>query len=110
MKFIDENELEHLLTYDKLIPQIKDAFSQEYNIPLRNHHQYPNPKETSESTILLMPAWDEGKYLGVKIVTLSPNNKNYGTVSIQGDFKCIPLWAWFPGNGKGFCESIQHSC
>ena len=91
MKLIDENELEHLLPYDKLIPQIKDAFSQEYNIPLRNHHQYPNPKETSESTILLMPAWDEGKHLGVKIVTLSPNNKNYDLPSIQGLYVLFDL-------------------
>ncbi|MEP2026309.1 MAG: ornithine cyclodeaminase family protein [Reichenbachiella sp.] len=84
MKYIEAEELEQLLTYDELIPKINEAFAQDYNIPMRHHHQYPNPKEGIESTLLLMPAWDNGENLGVKIVNVSPNNAQHNLPSIQG--------------------------
>lgn len=84
MEYIEAEELEELLTYEELIPKINDAFAQEYNIPMRHHHQYPNPKEGLESTLLLMPAWDNGDNLGVKIVNVSPNNSKHNLPSIQG--------------------------
>lgn len=84
MKYIEADELEQLLTYEELIPKINEAFAQDYNIPMRHHHQYPNPKEGMESTLLLMPAWDNGENLGVKIVNVSPNNSQYNLPSIQG--------------------------
>jgi ornithine cyclodeaminase len=77
-------QLEELLPYELLIPRIKHAFAQDYNIPMRHHHQYPNPKEGMESTLLLMPAWDNCENLGVKIVNVSPNNGAHGLPSIQG--------------------------
>lgn len=84
MKYIEAEEIEQLLSYDELIPKINEAFAQHYNIPMRHHHQYPNPKEGMESTLLLMPAWDNGENLGVKIVNVSPNNSKHNLPSIQG--------------------------
>ncbi|MDW3208276.1 MAG: ornithine cyclodeaminase family protein [Reichenbachiella sp.] len=84
MKYIEAEELEQLLSYEELIPKINEAFAQNYNIPMRHHHQYPNPKEGMESTLLLMPAWDNGENLGVKIVNVSPNNSKHNLPSIQG--------------------------
>ncbi|SMD34426.1 ornithine cyclodeaminase [Reichenbachiella faecimaris] len=84
MKYIEAEELEQLLNYDELIPKINEAFAQDYNIPMRHHHQYPNPKEGMESTLLLMPAWDNGENLGVKIVNVSPHNTKHNLPSIQG--------------------------
>lgn len=84
MKYIEAEELDELLSYNELIPKIQEAFAQDYNIPMRHHHQYPNPKEGMESTLLLMPAWDNGENLGVKIVNVSPNNSKYNLPSIQG--------------------------
>ncbi|WP_422361143.1 ornithine cyclodeaminase family protein [Reichenbachiella sp.] len=84
MKYIEADQLEKLLSYEELIPKINEAFAQDYDIPMRHHHQYPNPKEGIESTLLLMPAWDNGENLGVKIVNVSPNNSKYNLPSIQG--------------------------
>lgn len=84
MKYIEAEELEQLLSYEELIPKINEAFAQNYDIPMRHHHQYPNPKEGMESTLLLMPAWDNGENLGVKIVNVSPNNSKHNLPSIQG--------------------------
>lgn len=81
---ISNEELEQTLTYESLIPRLREAFTKEYNFPKRHHHQYPNPTEGMESTLLLMPAWDNGEHLGVKIVNVSPNNSRHGLPTIQG--------------------------
>ena len=96
MKYIEAEELERLLSYEELIPKINDAFAQDYNIPMRHHHQYPNPKEGMESTLLLMPAWDNGENLGVKIVNVSPNNAQHNLPSIQGLYLYFDLQTGTP--------------
>lgn len=96
VKYIDADQLDELLLFDQLIPRINDAFAQDYNIPMRHHHQYPNPKEGMESTLLLMPAWDKGDNLGVKIVNVSPNNGKYDLPSIQGLYLYFDLQTGTP--------------
>ncbi|MEO9965661.1 MAG: ornithine cyclodeaminase family protein [Reichenbachiella sp.] len=96
MKYIDAEELEKVLTYEDLIPKINDAFAKDYDIPMRHHHQYPNPKEGVESTLLLMPAWDNGDALGVKIVNVSPNNSKYDLPTIQGLYLYFDLQTGTP--------------
>ncbi len=88
---ISDDTLEQLLSYELLIPRIKEAFQKEYNIPKRHHHQYPNPAEGNESTLLLMPAWDDGDHLGVKVVNVSPNNSRHGLPTIQGTYLLYDL-------------------
>lgn len=84
MLIINNEQLKESLTYPALIHQLEDAFQANYTVPLRHHHQYQNPKEKQDSTLLLMPAWEAGKYLGVKLITVSPNNSRYNLPAIQG--------------------------
>jgi len=84
MVSISKKELEELLDYNSLIAGLKNAFQEDYQVPVRHHHNYENPKEGKESTLLLMPAWQAGKYLGVKIITVSPENGKYNLPSIHG--------------------------
>lgn len=81
---ISNEQLEKHLGYDILIPQLKAAFAKKYNIPKRHHHQYPNPAAGVESTLLLMPAWDDGNRVGVKLVTVSQLNSGKDLPTIQG--------------------------
>ncbi|WP_262891559.1 hypothetical protein [Aestuariibaculum sediminum] len=37
-------------------------------------HVFSNPQEQTDSILLLMRAFNQGKKLGVKIATVSPNN------------------------------------
>ena len=83
---ISKKELEQLLDYNSLITALKKAFQEDYQVPVRHHHNYANPKEEKESTLLLMPAWQAGKYLGVKIITVSPENGKYNLPSIHGTY------------------------
>ena len=96
IKYISAESLEEILTYEKLIPRIEEAFAQDYNIPMRHHHQYPNPKEGIDSTLLLMPAWDNDNNLGVKIVNVSPNNRANQLPTIQGLYLYFDLQTGTP--------------
>ena len=81
-KFVQDNT-----NFLQLIQALKEAFSMDTTeVPLRHHHDFPNPKEGVESTLLLMPAWNPGNEAGVKIVTVSPNNGKYDLPAIQGTY------------------------
>lgn len=68
-----------------MVDILRKAFSSSHVlVPQRHHHDFPNPKEGKDSTMLLMPAWNPGEDGGVKIVTISPNNAKYDLPTIQG--------------------------
>ena len=69
-EFIDSNT-----DFKILISLLKKEFGHsKIEVPMRHHHNFENPKERVDSTLLLMPAWNPGNEMGVKIVTVSPNN------------------------------------
>ncbi len=83
--FISDSFIENQTDFTELIQVIRDAFaSSEIKVPMRHHHDYQNPLEDKDSTLLLMPAFHPGQDLGVKIVTVSPNNGKYDLPAIQG--------------------------
>ncbi|PWK18272.1 bifunctional Delta(1)-pyrroline-2-carboxylate/Delta(1)-piperideine-2-carboxylate reductase [Xanthomarina spongicola] len=80
--FIEQNTI-----FSELIQELNQSFSNSNVIvPLRHHHDFPNPKVDSDSTLLLMPAWNPSKIAGVKIVTVSPENSQFDLPSIQGTY------------------------
>jgi len=84
---IDDDFIDQNTHFPSLIATIKAAFtSSSIQVPMRHHHDFPNPKENTDSTLLLMPAWNPGKEAGVKIVTVSPNNGVYNLPAIQGTY------------------------
>ncbi len=85
--FIDSDFIESHTDYESLIDNIKKAFgSSSIEVPQRHHHNYKNPPEKEDSTLLIMPAWNPGKDLGVKLVTVSPENGKHNLPSIQGTY------------------------
>ena len=81
-EFIEENT-----NFLELISEIKQHFSSnEVIVPMRQHHDFPNPEVQADSTLLLMPAWNPSKNAGVKIVTVSPENAQFDLPSIQGTY------------------------
>ncbi|MCX7550944.1 ornithine cyclodeaminase family protein [Xanthomarina sp. F2636L] len=84
---IDDDFIEKNTDFPTLISKLKEGFSStSIEVPMRHHHDFPNPKEQMDSTLLLMPAWNPSKEAGVKIVTVSPNNGVYNLPSIQGTY------------------------
>lgn len=83
--FLDPSFIEDHTSFPELIGVLKSFFCKSnIEVPDRHHHDFTNPKESKDSTLLLMPAWVPGEDLGVKVVTVSPDNGRYNLPSIQG--------------------------
>ena len=70
---LDAKATRHALPWRPLIEALRTRFREGCVVPLRHHHEFGIPGEQA-GTLLLMPAWIEGSYLGVKIATVVPEN------------------------------------
>ncbi len=84
MQQINSDTIYGHLTYKEFIPFLQRAFTEDYKVPQRMHQQFGNAVADTPSTLLLMPAWQDGTYLGVKSITLSPHNNRFDLPTIQG--------------------------
>jgi ornithine cyclodeaminase/alanine dehydrogenase-like protein (mu-crystallin family) len=77
MKFYDAATTRKALSFDALIDAIQAMFIEGCNAPLRHVHQVMVPDEVP-GTVLIMPAWQPGKFLGIKIVNIFAANSKRG--------------------------------
>jgi alanine dehydrogenase len=77
-------ELAAVLDDASLVERLREAFRDGATAPLRHHHALPVPG--GEGTLLLMPAWQDGRALGVKVVTVFPANAARGLSAVQGAY------------------------
>jgi alanine dehydrogenase len=89
MKSIDKQTVNQLLDFPSLVDSLRIAFKADFTVPKRAHHDMANPAIGRETTLLLMPAWEDGEICGVKIVTVAPENKDRPT--IQGTYMLIDV-------------------
>jgi len=79
--------IENNTSFTELISAIRQGFAKNQTIiPVRHHHDFPNPEIRVNSTLLLMPAWNPSKNAGVKMVTINPENSQFNLPSIQGTY------------------------
>lgn len=81
----EPNNLVDLLPWNKLIQALDDIFRKEVCCPIRHHHEVKVPNNES-ATLLLMPAWIEGEYLGVKQVNVFPGNTKLGKAGLNSHY------------------------
>lgn len=85
MQFLDHDKIEQRLNYTDLIAALKKGFHTPPTVPTRLHYHYDNGQQKQQdNTLLLMPAWQEGEQLGVKLVVVAPDNHQHGLGAIQG--------------------------
>ena len=77
MKIIDAEATRHALPFDRLIPALKAMFAAGCEVPLRHTHTL-TAADGGQNTILIMPAWQPGRYLGIKTVNIFPGNSSHG--------------------------------
>lgn len=91
MQFISAEDVDHFLTYGDLVEALRRTFAEGVSAPTRHHHAIERPDAT-DGTLLLMPAWtdfmargnSDGGYVGVKIVTVNPDNNARGKPAVMG--------------------------
>jgi alanine dehydrogenase len=81
--FVSSHTLDAKLDYPSLIAALKAAFAADWTVPVRHHHPIGIPGEPDQ-TLLLMPAWEAGKSVGIKLVTITPGNGARGLPAVQG--------------------------
>ena len=81
--FIDGEQLRKHLPYPVLINTLRDSFCDIVHAPRRHVHAL---SEQESSTLLLMPVWQESKQLGVKLVTVMPENRSKGKPTVHALF------------------------
>jgi alanine dehydrogenase len=85
MRIIDAAELEAVLGFGPLIERLRGMFRAGCEAPMRHHHDIPVPGG-GDATLLLMPAWQAGRHVGVKIVTVFPENGKRSLPSVMGTY------------------------
>ncbi len=88
MRVISESEVEAQLETEALVEQLRQMFRVGCVVPTRHHHALPLAGG-SEATLLLMPAWQDNRYIGVKIVTVFPDNPPRGLPSVMGAYALL---------------------
>jgi ornithine cyclodeaminase len=85
MQVLDSAQTAARLPFDKLIPAIEKIFQGECAVPRRHIHTLPGDGDTA-NTLLIMPAWVEGQYLGIKHVTVYPGNGRQGLPGLHSTY------------------------
>jgi ornithine cyclodeaminase len=91
MQTISADDVDRALTFPDLVEALRIMFRDGAVQPVRHHHAVERP-DGAASTLLLMPAWNDfstagtsgGGHIGVKIVTVSPDNNAIGKPAVMG--------------------------
>lgn len=94
MRLIDAAAVAGALDMPSLVEALRGAFAGSIVQPVRHHHAVDRPDGETASTLLLMPAWTDFRasdssgpgHLGVKIVTVSPDNARRSLPSVLGSY------------------------
>lgn len=84
MQISSEDMIRHLAWPD-LIEALRLQFIAGCDVPERHHHSMPVPGG-ADATMLLIPAWQQGERIGVKLVNVFPGNSKIGLPSISADY------------------------
>lgn len=94
LSVIPADQIRNLLPYPALVSALEKAFALHSHAPERAHYQMGDDWGT-DAQMLIMPAWREDQFTGVKLLSLYPDNPKRGLPNITG------LYCLFDGaNGK----------
>ena len=83
MRTITGAELKSVLHFRMLIERMRQTFRAGVEVPLRHQHTVQTYGQ-NDGTLLLMPAWQVNQSIGVKIVTVFPDNGAKDLPAVQG--------------------------
>lgn len=82
MKIINTEQVQSSLTFDELIPSLKQSFSKPFHMPRRQVHLLAPEDHSKHDAFALLPSWNED-VIGNKMFTYFPDNAaNYDLPSL----------------------------
>lgn len=94
MLILTPEEVAEALPYAPLVDALERAFAYGHSVPERSGHTIELEGE-DDATLLLMPAWQSGQALGVKIATIFPGNSLRGLPAVNATYLLLD-----PGTGE----------
>jgi len=79
LPFFSSEQVHAALDYTLLAQALREAFLEGCTVPLRHVHDVSGRGDR----LLLMPAWREGRELGVKLATVFPRNRERGVATVS---------------------------
>jgi len=86
--YLNAADLERLLDYPSLVEALARGFAADWTVPVRHHYSIPIVGEPDQ-TLLLMPAWDAGKAIGMKLATITPGNGPRGLPAVNAVYLLV---------------------
>ncbi|MHA1537848.1 MAG: ornithine cyclodeaminase family protein [Alphaproteobacteria bacterium] len=88
MRIVTGEEVDALLDRRALIEALRAMFVGGCTLPERHHHTIPSDN-AEPATLLLMPAWQPGGPIGIKMVTIFPGNGALGLPAVMGNYMLL---------------------
>ncbi|WP_321936346.1 ornithine cyclodeaminase family protein [Paraburkholderia sp. J8-2] len=86
MQIVDQRETIARLPASKLIDALETMFVEGCEVPLRHSHKIDSANGEQKGTLLLMPAWQKGGKLGVKTVSIFPDNRSQNLPGLHSTY------------------------
>jgi alanine dehydrogenase len=97
MRVIGGDEIHRLLDFPSLIDALRAMFRDGCEVPARHHHRVAVATAAGRpGTLLVMPAWQEGRALGIKIVTVFPDNTRRSLPAVHGTYVLLDAATGMP--------------
>ncbi|MCG5241319.1 ornithine cyclodeaminase family protein [Azospirillum doebereinerae] len=85
MRHFTDADVATALNWPALVKSLREGFRRGADSPPRPHYTVPVPDER-DATLLLMPAWSSGRYIGLKTVTVFPDNGTRGLAAVGAHY------------------------
>jgi len=95
MRVVAADEVHATLDFPALVEALAAMFRAGAKAPLRHHHTIEVPGEPN-ATLLLMPAWQAGRALGIKTVTVFPGNAARSLPAVMGQYLLLDAMTGAP--------------
>jgi len=91
MRIVSKEEVAGALDDGALVEALRTMFASGCEMPLRHHHTISRSgaAKATDGTLLLMPAWETGGPVGVKVVTVFPENGARGLPAVMGNYMLL---------------------
>ena len=85
MKHFDETATREPLAFERLVPALRAAFAAEAHVPPRHVHSIETAG-ADKGTVLIMPAWSDAGFLGIKTINVFPGNSARGLPGLHATY------------------------
>lgn len=95
MRIINAEDTRRHLSFQDLIPALRDMFKSECVVPLRHVHTV-GEGQAEVGTVLIMPAWQVGRRFGIKSVSIFPGNTKLGKPGLHSVYTLLDAATGIP--------------